>query len=332
MRKSRLAVWQYLPAVIAFIIISACKTHAPELRPQRKMEQDQAQTAVPEPISDNRRDTPQGEREDKQNDFRIYVHRGLQSLVVGQEVQFEGSTPIPQGWVEITIDGYDIGQAPVVDSRFQLRYEFTNPGKKRKFVATLKDSNGKQVDRFSSSIDVLASKPEESGVPYFCQHANRFEPSRTCGNTSLAMALSAVMGENISPDELFSTNQQRFGYQLANSRFRFAEVARSWGAAGSRAAILSESEMKTELDRGAYLVMQGYFTNSYGHIVTVIGYTEQGFIVHDPNGLWNGGSTGSGYQRCTAGDATGRSVVYSYQEFREQSLRRPNYSVGVIRR
>lgn len=173
-------------------------------------------------------------------------------------------------------------------------------------------------------------KPRE--IPYFCQLKNSYQPNSTCGNTSLAMGLSAVLGRTITPDYLYSYNMNRFGYNLANSRFRFAEVARALGASSSRAAVLSESEMKAELDQGRLLVMQGYFTNSYGHIVLIVGYNSSGFVVNDPYGRWAGGRVGSGYSLCTGSSGPGKGVIYSYADMRSQSLLNPNFSVGVIAR
>jgi len=183
-----------------------------------------------------------------------------------------------------------------------------------------------------SFAESMAPGEQRSTVPYFCQLNNVNGPRSTCGNTSLAMALSAVLGRRITPDFLWTHNTNTFGYNLANSRFRFAEVARSLGANGSRAAVLNVDQMKAELDRGRLLVMQGYFTNSYGHIVLVIGYNAQGFIVHDPFGRWRGGQTGSGYVNCGPGSNTGQGITYSYADMQRQSLLNPQFSVGVIAR
>lgn len=172
-------------------------------------------------------------------------------------------------------------------------------------------------------------------VPYFCQHNNSYEPSSTCGNTALAMALSAVLGRTITPDYLYNYNPSHTssGYRKVNSRDRFAEVARSLGASGSRAAVLTESQMKAELDKGRLLVMQGYFTNvSSGHIVLVVGYNSSGFVVYDSNGRWNGGRAGSGYNRCGGNNDSGKGVVYKFSDMRSQSLLGSNFSVGVISR
>ena len=180
---------------------------------------------------------------------------------------------------------------------------------------------------------LLASNPNFSpsaNVPYFCQNTNYYRPSATCGNTSLAMALSYVLNKSVTPDYLYSYNYQKFGYRMANSRYRFADVAKSLGAHGSKAAILTESQMKSELDKGNVLVMQGKFTNSYGHIVLVIGYNSTGFVVHDPFGKWKGSYTGSGYYKCSGSNATGKNVTYSYSQFKSQSLVNPNFSVGII--
>jgi hypothetical protein len=55
------------------------------------------------------------------------------------------------------------------------------------------------------------------------------------------------------------------------------------------------------------VVVHGDFTAS-GHIVVVIGYDRDGFIVHDPSGLWSGALRG-GYPARTA--TNGRAVRYS---------------------
>lgn len=206
----------------------------------------------------------------------------------------------------------------------------------QELVAKCREQNGGEscsTMRWSAAFaQNLLPSSRVSDVPYFCQLSNVNSPRSTCGNTSLAMALSAVMQRRITPDFLWTHNATNFGYTLANSRFRFAEVARSLGAQGSRPAVLTEQQIKNELDNGALIVMQGRFTNSYGHIVLIIGYNAQGFIVHDPFGRWRGGQTGSGYVNCGPSLNTGLGITYSYADMRRESLLNPQFSVGVIKR
>ena len=174
------------------------------------------------------------------------------------------------------------------------------------------------------------SPPQAMSIPYLCQHQNVNRPSATCGNTSLAMALSAVLNKSVTADFLWNYNAENFGYNMANSRDKFAQVAKSLGAAGSRAAVLTARGMKTELDAGRLIVLQGRFTNAFGHIIVLAGYNSQGFIAYDPNGKWNGGATGSGYAHCGPTRSTGKGVVYSYADIESQSLLGSDYSVGII--
>ena len=62
--------------------------------------------------------------------------------------------------------------------------------------------------------------------------------------------------------------------------------------------------MKEWLSAGNPCIVHGWFTRE-GHIVTIIGFNERGFIVHDPYGeYWE-----SGYDT----SVSGAGLTYSYE-------------------
>jgi uncharacterized protein YvpB len=68
---------------------------------------------------------------------------------------------------------------------------------------------------------------------------------------------------------------------------------------------------KSHLAAGNPCVIHGYFT-SFGHIIVLVGYDNEGFLVHDPYGEW----FESGYDT----NASGAYLHYSYDLIRRTCI------------
>lgn len=141
-------------------------------------------------------------------------------------------------------------------------------------------------------------------VPHYNQRDNLYEPGSTCGNTSGSMLISYHLGKKVSPDMLYQT----FGKSRGQTPEGLAQIYKAYGlyAKGTRTG--SRAEIKNHLLAGRPVVVHGYFTNN-GHIITIIGFTDTGWIVNDPAGEW---------KRCAYcgyyPDTAGKGLAYSYRQ------------------
>lgn len=131
-------------------------------------------------------------------------------------------------------------------------------------------------------------------MKYFCQHDNKIDPERTCGTTSLAMALDAL-GIKTTPDRL-TKRAYSLGMDVTDpnvTRVLAAEhgVIEEFTDRGTLQGI------KDALDKKRPVILRGYFTGA-GHVIAVYGYDKNGLKVKDPNGEW----FWDGYNTWASGD------------------------------
>jgi uncharacterized protein YvpB len=146
----------------------------------------------------------------------------------------------------------------------------------------------------------------ELAVPYFSQRDNPRYSWSTCNVTAIAMVLyySGTRSRNPAQqleDELLQWIIDRYGVGSQTNHAYLSQLIRAYGFATSFSTTRKWAEVKNELINRRPVVLAGDFTAS-GHIITLIGYTPQGYIVNDP---W--GNALSGYR-----DTEGRKLTYSY--------------------
>ena len=147
----------------------------------------------------------------------------------------------------------------------------------------------------------------ELKVPYLSQRDNFLHPGGTCNTTSIAMCM-AYHGEPIKRPDGGQLEDYLTKYCLSNGLSRHSPgdlevLAQRHGYRPKFSAYATWEQVKAHLHSGKPCIIHGYFTN-YGHIITIIGYNEKGWIVHDPWGEWyrDGYDTG----------VSGKGLVYSY--------------------
>ncbi len=144
----------------------------------------------------------------------------------------------------------------------------------------------------------------ELNVPYFSQRDNPRYSWATCNVTSIAMILyyygRRSQGGQLE-DELLQWCLNRYGEGSQTDNAVLSEMIKAYGFKTSFSTTRKWSEVKEELINGRPVVLGGYFTHG-GHIITVVGFTPQGYIVNDP---W--GDALSGYY-----DTEGRKLLYPY--------------------
>lgn len=160
----------------------------------------------------------------------------------------------------------------------------------------------------------MSYKNNSENRPYYTQRNNKYKPGETCNVTSMVSALSAAgyPVEQMLPD----------GIQPEDSLYRFIMTdnacANMWRrldpkgnippnewhdvlaygtsrwliAHGIKCASIHfvkarESDIRALIDKGGAAVVSGVFETQNGkinHIVSIVGYNSEGFIIDDPWG------------------------------------------------
>jgi Peptidase_C39 like family len=146
----------------------------------------------------------------------------------------------------------------------------------------------------------------EMNVPYFSQRDNPRLYWSTCNVTAIAMVMYYFgirsKGGGQLEDELLQWCFNYAGYGSQTNHNVLVALNKAYGFAGSRFGTkFSWEQIKEELIGRRPVVLCGMFTHG-GHIVTLVGYTPDGFIVNDP---W-----GDGYYGYVSTE--GRKLLYPY--------------------
>ena len=145
----------------------------------------------------------------------------------------------------------------------------------------------------------------ELNAPYFSQLDNpRFYWS-TCNVTSIAMVfyyygVRSQWGGQLE-DELLEWCFRNYGQGSQTDHSVLSALIRAYGFKTSFRTTWRWSQVDTELVNRRPIVLAGDFTAS-GHIVTVVGYTPDGYIVNDP---WGDALTGYA-------NSNGRRLFYPF--------------------
>jgi stress-induced morphogen len=174
-------------------------------------------------------------------------------------------------------------------------------GKNTWFVRKDKDI---QILKDGSPIPPL--QPVKLNVHWHSQLDNSYEPDATCNVTSVAMCLEYFGIKSQDPnqqleDELFLYCQDK-DYDK-HSPEDLARLVRDYGGQDDFQYKAKWQDVKNWLSKGYPAIVHGYFTGS-GHIIAIIGFNAQGWIVNDPYGEW----FESGYDT----QASGAALTYSY--------------------
>ncbi len=160
--------------------------------------------------------------------------------------------------------------------------------------------------------------------PYKPQTDNVYNPTGSCNVTSVAMCLSyynAPRRRNYGQfeDELYQYTLRK-GYSRW-SPYDLAKIVRDYGCKDYFTQKGTLEDLKDWLAEGKPTIIHGYFT-SFGHIMPVVGYDDDGLIVHDPFGEW----FPTGYRT----DLSGAYLRYSYRLIRQTCMPDGDFWVHFI--
>ncbi len=147
-------------------------------------------------------------------------------------------------------------------------------------------------------------------VVYKSQVDNALNPGGACNVTCIAMGLGyfdlAKDGAEQLEDRLYA--EMEASGKSRHSPYHLQQLAIDYGMADNFAVFATMAEIKQWVEGGRPCVVHGWFTGS-GHIVMIIGFDADGFVVHDPWGEW----ASDGYRRNDAANPQrGRYIHYSY--------------------
>ncbi|MBO0348874.1 C39 family peptidase [Phormidium pseudopriestleyi FRX01] len=145
----------------------------------------------------------------------------------------------------------------------------------------------------------------ELNVPYFSQRDNPRYYWSTCNVTSIAMVfhyygIRSKRGGQLE-DELLQWCFNYAGVGSQTDHSVLSAMVRAYGVKHRFSTTSNWSDVKNELINRRPVVIAGYFTAT-GHIITIIGYNRQGYIVQDP---WGDALTGYSHTE-------GRRLMYPY--------------------
>lgn len=143
-------------------------------------------------------------------------------------------------------------------------------------------------------------------VPYRSQIDNFFNPTGACNVTSLAMCFDFLKIPRRQQAGQFEDELYQYAIDQGYSRhdpLDLRQIAADYGAVDFFTEWGTIERCQQHLARGLPCIVHGYFT-SFGHIIVVVGYDSEGFLVHDPYGEW----FKDGYDT----EASGAYLHYSY--------------------
>lgn len=125
-------------------------------------------------------------------------------------------------------------------------------------------------------------------VPYFSQLDNELNASGACNVTSISMVLYSLglRGDGSYPqleDQLYQRCLDN-GWSR-HDPYGLKKLVESYGYKDELTERGTLHDIRKAIDDGNPCVVHGYFTK-FGHIVTIIGYDDHGFVVNDPYGEW----------------------------------------------
>jgi hypothetical protein len=124
-------------------------------------------------------------------------------------------------------------------------------------------------------------------IPYKSQMDNAINPTGACNVTCFAMVFAYFQVRRWSTGQL-EDELYRYMDRQGLSRhdpLDLVQMARDYGVISSFTTRASLYDIRKAIAEGRPCIVHGYFT-SFGHIIVIRGYNQNGFYVNDPYGEW----------------------------------------------
>lgn len=151
-------------------------------------------------------------------------------------------------------------------------------------------------------------------VPYRSQLDNLHNPTGACNVTSIAMCLDFLRVPRRQKAGQYEDELYQYAIDQGYNRHNPQDLVRIVQDYGGRDHFTSWGTIEgcqNHLAAGNPCVIHGYFT-PFGHILVLVGYDSEGFLVHDPYGEWFEG----GYNN----EVSGAYLHYSYELVRRTCI------------
>jgi hypothetical protein len=220
------------------------------------------------------------------------------NVSVGRELAIHSWKPVGKYHMKVALLGQFLGSPPrntwyVFKPHIQL---LDNQGR-----PPLPPSNPQPPTR---SLTAGLPTSKMLNVPYKSQVDNAINPSGACNVTSFAMVMAYFQVRRWDTgqfeDELYSYMERQ---DLSRHEpLDLAKMAQEYGVISDFSTRSSLDDMRKAIAEGKPCIIHGYFT-TFGHIIVVRGYDQDGFYVNDPFGEW----TSDGYRK----GVNGAKLYYS---------------------
>lgn len=185
-----------------------------------------------------------------------------------------------------------------------------------------------QHAQVSQEGEVVYPKPKPPSVrldvPYKSQLDNFYNPTGSCNVTSMAMCLAFLGAARKTQSGQFEDELYQYALNKGYSRWNpydLAKIVKDYGCQDYFTDNALIEDVQDWLAVGNPAVIHGYFT-SFGHVMPVVGYDDDGFFVHDPYGEW----FESGYDT----SVSGAYLHYSYRLIRRVCMPDGSFWVHFI--
>jgi hypothetical protein len=142
--------------------------------------------------------------------------------------------------------------------------------------------------RPTPSLPGILPRRKLLNVPHKGQLDNALNPKGACNVTCFAMVMNYF--QLPGKTNAVQLEDELYRYMTANRLSRhepedLVTMARAYGLRSDFTTRATLRDIRKAISLGQPCIIHGYFT-SFGHIITIKGYDERGFIVNDPFGEW----------------------------------------------
>jgi hypothetical protein len=221
------------------------------------------------------------------------------TVPVGREFTIHSWKPVGKYHVKVALVGEFLGKPPR-----NTWYVFTPDVKFFNSQGRVVDLAGGKATSPTTSLKTGLPLKKALNIPYKSQLDNWLNPTGACNVTCFAMVMSYFKIRRWDTGQ-FEDELYDYMEQTGLSRhdpYDLIQMAQEYGLASDFTPRGSLFDARKAIAEGKPCIVHGYFT-TFGHIIVLRGYDDNGFYVNDPYGEW----TADGYRK----GVNGANLYYS---------------------